>query len=98
MSGLKYMNSCVNWPQHDVSAEGGLSDMVDQSRDVSRSTFLKYVDQTDLHELEAALGYTRSPKQGLTMADDYHVSYHRSKLHDETVYFLKHSAIEYVFA
>ena len=98
MSGMKYMNSCVSWPQHDVSAEGGLSDMVDLSRDVSRSTFLKHVDQTDLHELEACLGYSRSPRQGMTMADDYHVSYHRSKLHGDTVYYLKHSAIEYVFA
>ena len=87
MSGMKYMNSCVNWPQHDVSAEGGLSDMVDQSKDVSRSTFLK-----------ACLGYSRSARQGMSMADDYHVSYHRSKLHGDTVYYLKHSAIEYVFA
>lgn len=72
--------------------------MVDQSRDVSRSTFLKHVDQADLHELEACLGYSRSSRQGMTMADDYHVSYRRSKLHGDTVYYLKHSAIEYVFA
>lgn len=98
MSELNYLNNCVGWPRDDVSAEGGLSDMIDRALDITRSTFLKHVNRESLHELETNLGYDKHPKQGLTMAGDYHVSYHRSKLHGETVYFLKHSAIEYVFA
>ena len=97
MSGLKYHNNCVNWPAQDVHAGGGLGDMIDSSLDVSRKTFLQHVDRESLHNLEETLGYEKHPKQGLTMAGDLHVSYHRSKLHGETVYYLKHSAIEYVF-
>lgn len=98
MSGLVYHNNCVNWPAQDVHAEGGLVDMIDSSLDVSRKTFLKHVDRESLQNLEVELGYEMHPKQGLTMAGDFHVSYHRSRLHGETVYYLKHSAIEYVFS
>ena len=98
MSDLTYHNNCVNWPATDVHAEGGLVDMIDSSLDVSRKTFLQHVDRESLQDLEEQLGYEKHPKQGLTMAGDYCVSYHRSKLHGETVYYLKHSAIEYVFS
>ena len=71
--------------------------MIDRAIEVSRRTFLKHVHRDDLGELEALLGYEDHPRRGLTMAGDYHVSYHRSKLHGKTVYYFKHSAIEYVF-
>lgn len=98
MSKLTYHNNCVGWPKHDVHAEGGLCEMIDRAIDITRNTFLKHVNREGLQNLEESLGYDKHPKQGLTMAGDFHVSYHRSKLHGETVYFLKHSAIEYVFA
>jgi hypothetical protein len=31
------------------------------------------------------------------MAGDWHVSYHRSKYKGKTVYYFRHSAIEYIF-
>ncbi len=71
--------------------------MVDNAIQVSRQTFLKHVSRSDLHEIEAALGYESNPQKGETMAGDYHVSYHRSKLHGKRVYYFQHSAIEYVF-
>lgn len=97
MCALSYQNNCVNWPADDVHVQGGLVDMIDNSVDISRRTFLKHVDRENLQELEASLGYEKHPKRGLTMAGDYHVTYHRSKHHDQTVYYVKHSAIEYVF-
>ena len=94
---MTFYNSCVTWPAHDVDAKGGLSDMIDEAYEISRRTFLKQVDRCELRDLDDALGYAPRPRQGLTMARDYHVSYHRSLLHGRRVYFFNHSAIEYVF-
>ena len=97
MSKFRYFNNCVNWDREDVWNPGGLSDMIDSGLDIGRQTFLKHVSRGSLRDVERNLGYEAHPKQGLTMAADWHVSYHRGKLHGETVYFFKHSAIEYVF-
>lgn len=88
-----FYNNCVNWPSNDVHREGGLTDMIDQAIDITRDTFLTHVDKDQMKEIENQLGYG----PWLRMKNDYHVSYHRSKLHGKTVYFFKHSAIEYVF-
>lgn len=97
MTGLTYFSNCVAWPTDDVHADGGLCDMIDVAQEVTRRTFLKHIDRFELQNIEQKLGYMKHPKQGLTMAGDFHVAYYRSVLHGETVYFLKHSAIEYVF-
>ena len=97
MKQYKYYNNCVSWPSYDVSRNGGLSDMIDNAIEITRKTFLKHVNKYDLKGLGMDLGYAEHPSQGLTMAGDWHVSYHRSKLHDKRVYYFAHSSIEYVF-
>lgn len=92
-----FYSDCVSWPRHDVYKPCGLCDMIDRAIDISRRTFLKHVNRMELSEMEENMTYSKHPRQGLTMAGDYHVSYHRSKLHGKTVYYFKHSAIEYVF-
>lgn len=92
---FQFYSSCVNWPRSDVTH--GLIPMIADSRGISRETFLKHVCREDLQGIEESLGYDSHWKHGLTMAGDWAVSYHKSKLHGETVYFFKHSAIEYVF-
>lgn len=94
---LPYYCNCVSWPQKDVHADGGLISMIENAIDITRKTFLKHVDPCALKWAEQALGYEDHPKRGLTMAGDYHVSYHRSKLHGKVVYYFRHSSIEYVF-
>lgn len=94
----EFYHTCVNWPSDDVHSDGGLIDMIDEAKDIIRDTFVRHISQFSLHDVERALGYAPSdPHSILTMAKDFHVSYHKSKLHGETVYFFKHSAIEYVF-
>jgi hypothetical protein len=95
---MGYYNNCVGWDSRDVHVRGGLCDMIRDAVDITRATFLRHVDREQLDELAQQLGYERYPSRGLTMAQDWHVSYHRSKLHGRTVYFFKHSAIEYVFS
>lgn len=95
---LQFYRTCVDWPEDDVHAEGGLIQMIEQAFDITRSTFLSHVDRQDRELIERQLGYAPHDKDScLTMKRDFHVSYHRSKLHGQTVYFFKHSAIEYVF-
>ena len=93
-----FYTNCVNWSREDVHAEGGLCDMISSGQDITRRTFLRHVDRASRGEVEQALGYApHDPGAVLTMKRDFHVSYHKGKLHGETVYFFKHSAIEYVF-
>jgi len=93
---LRYYTCCVNWPREDVPA---LCDMIERGRHISRRTFLKHVDRNDRIELERAFGYApHCSDSALTIARDWAVSYERSTLHGQTVYFLNHSGIEYVFA
>lgn len=91
-----FFHTCVGWPR-PVAEEGGLSDMVNDCIDITRRTFLQHVDRDQLQELEEQCGYAKHYKQGLTMASDWHVSYHRSKLYGYVVYYFCQSAIEYVF-
>ncbi len=97
MQQYKYYNNCVSWPRRDVHAEGGLSDMIDDAIEITRKTFLNHVDRNEMEYLEISLGYSKHHSQGLTMAGDWHVSYHRSRLHGKRAYYFNNSCIEYVF-
>lgn len=90
--------SYTGWPSDDVHAPGGLCDMIAETVDITRGAFLRHVDRQSREEVERELGYAPDCSNAcLTMAKDYHVSYHRSTLHGRKVWFFKHSAIEYVF-
>lgn len=93
----KYFRNCVEWPRNDVYREGGLVDMIDEAITISRRTFLRHVSRIELENIEWNLGYVTGRTRGMKMADDYCVSYHRSKLHGKRVYFFTQSATEYVF-
>ena len=90
----RYFGDCVGWPRGKVDA---LSEMVDNARDITRRTFLRHVCRDELESMESYLGYSNNRKDGMTMASDWHVSYHKSKLNGFTVYYFRHSSIEYVF-
>jgi hypothetical protein len=101
MGDYYFLTSCVGWsgrgcgPERDAGRD--IQRMVDGARDVSRSTFLKHVDRGNLREVEAMLGYAEHPSQGLTMAGDWHVSYHRGRFCGMPVYYFVWSAIEHIF-
>jgi hypothetical protein len=95
MKPLNFYSVCVSWPKRDV--DEGLIPMIDNAIDITRRTFLKHVNREEMKEIEQQLGYASHKSKGLTMADDWHISYHRSKLHGKTVYFFTWSGIEHVF-
>ncbi len=82
-----FHTNCVN------STERAITEMVDGSIDITRRTFLKYVDRDSLRFVEADLGYDYHP----SMAGDWHVAYHRSKYCGKPCIYFVHSAIEYIF-
>ena len=95
---MTFYASCVQWPQEDVNAPGGLCDMCDEAEPITRNTFIRRVDRADREDLERCLGYAlNGQKAGLKMKQDRHVGYYCSTLHGDRVYFFTHSAIEYVF-
>lgn len=88
---MHYAINCVGFPETRVD---DLIAMIDGAREISRRTFVSHVDHASLAELEAALGYGRL---GLRMSQDYHVGYFSGRLGGRKVYFIRHSAIEYIF-
>src|SRR4051812_36930825 len=89
----KFLTDCVR--SNDGEA---IRAMVEDCIDITRETFLKHVDKQQMIEMEQGLGYEkRRSKQGLTMARDWAVSYHRSTYQDKPCYYFRWSGIEHIF-
>lgn len=96
---LTFYRSCVGWDPDDVHEPGGLCDMIDAATQITRRTFLRHVDREEEADIERRLGYAPHDREAiLRISKDWAVSYHRSRLHGNRVYFFTHSAIEFVFA
>lgn len=89
---LKFVSDCVGWPRQHVAE---LCDMQERGKEVSYRTFAGRIGRDNVRELAQNLGYGNSGR--LTLAKDYAVRFYRSTLYGVTVYYLVHSAIEYVF-
>ena len=86
-----YLRCCVDFPSGEVEH---LTQMIDDAVDITYGTFIRHVDWKTVSDM---FEYERHPNQGLTLKDDFHVSYHKSKFKGETCYYVRHSAIEYIF-
>jgi hypothetical protein len=85
----RFYSSCVEYPNLE-----DLNTIIENERTITLNTFKKHVDREQFNGLKAGLGYTRDFK----LEDDWHVSYHKSKdKRKNTVYYMQHSAIEYIF-
>ena len=69
--------------------------MVDQAVEVSYGTVLRHC--TDLLQWAGEMGYDRRSNQGLTLKNDWHVSYHKSRYQGYRCYYVCHSGIEYIW-
>ena len=97
MRRLVFRCSCVtlDYPKYR------LQEILDNSREIVRGTWIKKVSHTHLKSLEKELGYEVNKRSGLTMKDDGYVQYYKS-FYDNgknivPVYFFKQSSIEYFF-
>lgn len=91
---MLYRTCCVDIRGRDVQE---LNKMIEGERDITRRTFLQYVNRESLRDTERRLGYVGHPSQGLTMAGDWHVSYHKSTYKGKPCVYFKWSSIEHIF-
>lgn len=72
--------------------------MIQTGRPISRRTFCRNVSRESREDLERCFGYAPFDRRAvLTAARDFHIRYFSGNLHGFRVYWLEHSAIEYVF-
>ena len=88
----RYVTNCVNVPESDVDA---LIEMIDNAKDTSYDALSRRVGVPLLKEHFP--GYAWGSERGLRMTKDYAVSYHRSTFKGKRVYYVRWSAIEYIF-
>ena len=69
--------------------------MVDAAKDVSFNTLKRRC--ADLHQWAHDMGYFVGGERGLHLKDDWAVSYHKSVYDGQPCYYIRHSAIEYIF-
>lgn len=69
--------------------------MVDEAVGVTYETVLKHC--RGLAEWAAQKGYARSSQQGLTLKNDNHVSFHRSRFKGLPCYYVRWSSIEFIW-
>lgn len=85
---FRYLTCCVQAKGEDITA------MVEQARPITLRVFAKHCDW---RPLARTLGYQLGRGRGLQLRQDWHVRYYRSVYQGAPCYFLKHSAIEYIF-
>lgn len=83
--------------QYDCVSPNSLEELefiIDNGEEITLQEFKNNVDSEDFHQLVENLGYS----EDFPINEDWHVKYNRSIKEDgETVYYMVHSAIEYVF-
>lgn len=92
--GLTFETTCI------LCGDGpAIRLMVKHATHLSRRRFLQAVDRTDLANIEHQLGYAPARRRNgeLTMARDWHVSYHRSRWQGKPCVYFVWSAIEHIF-
>lgn len=82
---LVYTACCVS------STANAIDDMIDQSREITYKTFIKYVDCKELLNMFCEGFGWKSLKR------DYHVRYFKSVYMGKPCYYLDHSSIEYIW-
>ncbi len=88
----QYFKSCVDHSPGEVPA---LSAMVDDAIDVTLATIRKHCGGFNAWAM--VMGYAKTRREGLVIADDWAVSYHRSKYNGKRCYYVRWSAIEYIW-
>lgn len=92
MRRFQYYKSCIDHQTNEVPA---LSKMVDDARDVTLETVQR--NCIGLEEWARDQGYERDKRHGLTLAQDWAVSFHRSRYNGARCYYIRWSAIEFIW-
>lgn len=85
----EYRTSCVESTANLIHA------MVDAAIDITYRTMLKHCP--GLIDWAVSVGYERHGNTGLSLKQDWHPSYHRSKYRGRRCYYVRWSGIEHIF-
>lgn len=69
--------------------------MVDAARSITFATFRR--NCAGVQDWARSMGYSIAGERGLHLKDDWAVSYHKSVYSGRPCYFIRHSAIEYIW-
>lgn len=86
-----YLTRCTDLSTGDVA---DLLEMTDKGHYIQYNTFAR---NTEWKELARELGYVIGREKGLKLYEDYHVSFYKSTWRGEECYYMKWSAIEFIF-
>jgi hypothetical protein len=93
VEGYRFFKDCVS---HNDSDVGFLIDMVDSGEEITYEQFMRKVGVEQVKRVFSDYDW-RPRSKGLTLKGDYHVRYFKGKYANQTVYYIVHSAIEYIF-
>lgn len=88
---IRFARTCVDL-EDDL-----LNRMTRNAKDITRKTFTRHVSPDNRREIETMLGYEIDQRRGLTMANDFHVSYHRSHYGKHPCVYFRWSTYGYIF-
>jgi len=88
MKSFTYVTCCVN------STAEAINDMVERATNITYDTFKKYVD---IREVSKQFGYEMDKRKGLTLKNDWAVSFYKSVFNGHPCYYMCHSMIEYIY-
>ena len=91
MKEYVYETSCV----HCADRVDALNKMTEDAKDVTYRTMCKHCK--GLLEWAINSGYNRRKDQGITLRNDWHVSYHKSNFDGLPCYYLRWSGIEFIW-
>ena len=98
---FRYIGCCVDWngrPRKEIDA---LIDMQDNGIQITYRTFCKHVPISEVLEIGiypfTEYYWKPGKTRELRLKDDWSVGFYRSKYRGKRVYYMKHSAIEYIF-
>jgi hypothetical protein len=84
-----YYMSCI-----DANGEA-IQQMQDEATDVSLFTIRKHCE--GVRDWERSMQYESDKRNGLTLREDWHVGYGKSRYRGVPCYFIQHSRIEYIW-
>jgi hypothetical protein len=93
---MKYVTCCVDCTMADLT---DLNEMIERNIQVSYRTLMRRVGREVLASVPMFRNYDwRLRPHDLTMSRDWMVSYHRSWWQGQRCYYVRWSAIEFIFA
>ncbi|KKN10455.1 hypothetical protein LCGC14_1036360 [marine sediment metagenome] len=92
----RYLKSCTDFGASDVEHLLAMLDS-EAETEITLATLKRNCGSKSISDWAALHGYGRSKSRGLTMANDYAISYHRSLYRGERCYFIRWSAIEFIW-